>query len=216
MRTRNTAGRPVVDVDWRAVVELRRTFFASPTHPKVTLMRTRCLARLVIGLLVLTGSTAAAQESKSAPLARTFVQLLDAAQVTYVAAKDPSDPEAFVAALYIPGSQLFVVEAKYAPAVLLNEKLGKKLYQEVYIDLNSASQRGTKIFVEDLYCDGLKPDHEENKGMDSIETDGKRVVFYDHGRKDKKMSEEAYAKVYTDADKTYARFLELLIAELKK
>ena len=51
--------------------------------------------------------------------------------------------------------------------MLLNEKLAKKDYQEVYIDLNSASVASTRVFIEDLGADGLKVDHPDGAGFDS-------------------------------------------------
>ena len=75
------------------------------------LTRPRGTAHLVIGLLMLVvmSTAAAAQESKSAALAKELTTLLDGAKLTAIAAKDSSDPEAFVAAMYFSGSQLLVV-----------------------------------------------------------------------------------------------------------
>ena len=130
-------------------------------------------------MLVAMSTTAAAQEPKSAALAKELTALLDAAKLTAIAAKDTADPDAFVAAMYFPGSQLLVVGAKYSPAVLLNEKLAKKDYQEIYIDLNSASVASTRVFVEDLGADGLKAEHPEGTGFDSVDRGGKRTIFDD-------------------------------------
>ncbi len=74
-----------------------------------------------------------------------------------IAAADPSEPGAFVAALYIQGSQLLVVSAKYAAPPLLTAKIKAKEYRDVYIDLSSASVAGSKVFVIDQNCDGLAP-----------------------------------------------------------
>jgi uncharacterized cupredoxin-like copper-binding protein len=182
------------------------------------LARPRSTTHLVIALLMLVvmSSAAAAQEPKSAALAKDLTQALDAAKLTAIAAKDPADPDSFVAAMYFSGSQLLVVAAKYVPAVLLNEKLGKKDYQEIYIDLNSASVASTRVFVEDLGADGLKSDHEDGKGFDSVERAGKRSSFDDHWRKEQKLSEEQYAKLFADADALYARLLQALIAQAKR
>jgi hypothetical protein len=49
-----------------------------------------------------------AQESKSAPLAKQLAAALDAGKLDSVAAKDPSAPDVFYAALYFPGAQLLV------------------------------------------------------------------------------------------------------------
>jgi len=182
------------------------------------LTRPRGTTHLVIGLLMLVvmSTSAAAQEPKSAALAKELTTLLDGAKLTAIAAKDSSDPEAFVAAMYFSGSQLLIVSAKYAPAVLLNEKLAKKDYQEVYIDLNSASVASTRVFIEDLGADGLKADHADGAAFDSIDRGGKRMVFDDTWRKEQKLTDEQYAKLFSDADALYARLLQALINQAKK
>jgi hypothetical protein len=175
------------------------------------LTRPRRTTHLVIGLLMLVvmSSAAAAQ-------ARDLRVALDAAKLTAIAAKDPTDPDSFVAAMYFSGSQLLVVAAKYVPAVLLTEKLAKKDYQEIYIDLNSASVASSRIFVEDTGADGLMADHEEGKGFDSVERGGKRSLFDDHWRKEQKLSDVEYAKLFAESDALYVRLLQALLAQAKK
>ena len=51
--------------------------------------------------------------------------------------------------------QIVAVSGKYSVPVLLNEKLMAKKYQDVYVDLSSASERDSRITIEDLRCDGL-------------------------------------------------------------
>jgi hypothetical protein len=185
----------------------------------ITHARRTTLAVLAVLVLTLAAGPALAQDAKagaSAALAKELAQVMDGKKLMTIAAKDGSDPEAFVAAMYFAGSQLLVVGAKYEPAVLLNEKLFRKEYQEIYIDLNSAAKAGTRVFIEDLGADGLKPDREEGKGFDSSEIAGKRTTFDDQWRKDQRISEEQWAKTYADADKLYARLLQLLIREAKK
>jgi hypothetical protein len=183
------------------------------------LTRPRNLTRLVLALLMLVvmGSAAAAQESsKSAVVAKQLAQALDAAKLTAIAAKDPGDPDAFVAAMYFSGSQLLVVSAKYQPAVLVAKKLENKEYQDIYIDLNSAAVAGTKVFFEDAGADGLQAEHDNGKPFDSYEKAGKRTMFDDAWRKDQKMSEDAFKKVWAEADAAYATLLQALLAQAKK
>src|SRR5207244_230814 len=107
------------------------------------------------GVLVLSlSASATAQESKSIALAKQLSTALDAAKVDVIAAKDPSKPDVFVAALYFAGAQLLVVSAQYAAPVLLEEKIAKKDYREVYLDLSSASMPATRVFVEDPGANG--------------------------------------------------------------
>jgi hypothetical protein len=160
-------------------------------------------------------SPALAQESKSAPLAKQLAAALDAAKLDCIAAKDPSAPDVFVAALYFPGVQLLVVSGKYSVPQLLNERLAKKEYRDTYLDLNGAAVPASKIFLEDPGADGLKAKREENQAFDSYEADGKRTMF-DGDWKRQKVSEQDYMKTFADADARYTQILTALLAQLKK
>ena len=144
---------------------------------------------IVLLLSGCTAATAAAQDSKSASLAKELTGLLDQAKLDAIAAKDPAQPDAYVAALYFSGSQLLVVSARYAVPVLLNEKIAKKDYKEIYIDLNSASIAGTKTFVVDLLAEGLRSRRADDKSYDTYETPKHRLVF-DGDWKAQKLTEE--------------------------
>src|SRR3954469_11223778 len=95
------------------------------------------------------------QSSRSVSAAKELTQALEAAKLDSIAAVDPADPTMFSAALYISGSQLLVVSAKYAAPPLLAAKIKTKEYRDVYVDLSSASVAGTKVFIIDQNCDGL-------------------------------------------------------------
>jgi hypothetical protein len=170
----------------------------------------------LVGVLAASLSAPAlAQEAKSAPLAKQLAAALDAAKLDSIAAKDPSAPDVFIGALYFPGVQLLVVSARYTAPVLLVEKLAKKEYRDVYIDLNSASVPETKIFVEDLGADGLKAERIENQPYDAYEAGGKRVMF-NSDWKTQKLTKEEYMKAFTSDDERYCELLAALLAQLKK
>ena len=166
--------------------------------------------------VVLCCSTAAlAQESKSAPLAKQLAAALDAAKLDCIAAKDPSAPDVFVAALYFPGVQLLVVSGKYSVPQLLNERLGKKEYRDVYMDLNGAASPDSKVFIQDPGADGLKAKREENQAFDIVEIHGKQTMF-NSDWKAQKLSEQDYQKAFTEADERYAQILAALLGQVKK
>ena len=166
--------------------------------------------------VVLCCSTAAlAQESKSAPLAKQLAAALDAAKLDCIAAKDPSAPDVFVAALYFPGVQLLVVSGKYTVPQLLVERIAKKEYRDTYLDLNGAAVPASKVFLEDPGADGLKAKREENQAFDSYEADGKRTMF-NSDWKAQKISEQDYMKAFSSADDRYTQILTALIAQLRK
>ncbi|HEY0876464.1 MAG TPA: hypothetical protein VGD94_23520 [Vicinamibacterales bacterium] len=174
---------------------------------------------LIVGAL-LVGSVAAAglsgapvpQDSRSGPLAKQLAQALDAAKLDAVAAPDPSTG-GFVAALYIPGTQLLVVSGKFENPQIGTHRIGKSEYRELYMDLMGASEAATRLFASDVSCDGFVFDPDGDAAADSWETGGKSFAFT--GAKKAKLSDDDYLKAYTEADTQYAHILELLIAKLK-
>jgi hypothetical protein len=170
----------------------------------------------VCGVLVLAlTSPATAQESKSSAAAKELGAVLDRLKLDSIAAADPSEPGTFVAALYFPGAQMLVVSAKYSAPTLLNDKLTKKDYRDIYIDLSSASIAATKVFIMDQAANGLvfKPDNDQP--ADTLEH-GKTTTTFDGDWKKAKLTEEEYTKAFSAADTRYAQILSLLAAQAKK
>ena len=158
---------------------------------------------------------AAAQEPLSAAPAKELSQLLASKKLESIAARMPDSREEFVGALAFPG-QLMVVWAKSIAPEYVNEKLIRKEYKEVYIDLNSASILESRHFVTDLGPDGLKSKPDQKSGpADSHDAAGKSIRFDGNWREDK-MSEADYMKAYGEADAAYAKAIQALIEELKK
>ena len=158
---------------------------------------------------------AAAQETKSAPLAKQLASALTAAKLDSVAAKDPVHPNHYIGALHIPGVQLLVIAAEYPAPALLDPRIEKGEYRDVYIELNAASVPASKVFVEDLGANGLFAKPADNNPMDMYEASGKRLMFDgEWGRQ--KVSEQEYMKAFAGADERYAQMLTALIAQLKK
>ncbi len=173
------------------------------------------VAAACVALPLLTAAPVLAQAAKSAAAVKELAGALDAAKLDAVAAADPAEPGTFVAALYFPGAQLLVVSAKYAAPPLLLEKIKSKDYREIYIDLNSASVAGSKVFVIDQNCDGLVAKPGENGAADSWEVAAKQIAFDGEWRK-AKMSEDEYMKAFAAADERYAKIIGLLSAQAKK
>ena len=168
------------------------------------------------GVLALSlAAPATAQESKSSVAAKELGDVLDRLKLDSIAAADPADPGTYVAALYFPGAQMLVVSAKYSAPSLLNDKLTKKDFRDVYIDLSSASIAATKVFIMDQAANGLvfKPDNDQP--ADSWEH-GKTTTSFDGDWKKAKITEEEYTKAFSAADTRYAQILSLLAAQAKK
>lgn len=177
------------------------------------------LVRATVGVCALLGGLLApaawAQEPKSAAVAKELAALLKARQLDSLAARMPDDRDEFVGVLAFPG-QLMVAWAKTTAPAVLNEKLIRKEYREVYIDLNSASIVETRHFVTDIGADGLRARPESNKGPADTHDAGTRSMRFDGNWREDKMSEADYMKAHAEADAAYARAMSALVAELKK
>ena len=171
-----------------------------------------CLAG-VVGLAL--SGTALAQDSESSRLAKQVAAALEAAKVDSIAARDPTRAGTYIAALYFSGTQLLVISAQYAAPTLLDQKLVKKEYREIYLDLNGAAVPGTTVFIEDFGADGLKVRPDENKPSDSYEAGGKRTAFNGDWNA-QKLSENEYQQTFAAAGSHYRRMLTALLDELTR
>jgi len=167
------------------------------------------------GLCTVCVTGAAAQEPKSAAPAKELAQLLASKKLESIAARMPDSREEFVGALTFPG-QLMVIWAKSAAPEYVNEKLIRKEYKEVYIDLNSASILESRHFVTDLGPDGLKAKPDQKSGPADTHDIGAKSMRFDGNWREDKMSEADYMKAYGEADAAYTKAIEALIEELKK
>ena len=155
-----------------------------------------------------------AQDSKSAALAKELTTLLTERKLDSVAARLPTTTDLYVAALYFPG-QLIVVRARSSVPALVNEKLVKREFRDVYIDLNSASIPESRIMITDGGADGLRSTRVPNQAFDMHDGGGKSVRFDGNWREDK-MSEKDYMSAFAQADEAYIAALTALLNELKK
>lgn len=160
-------------------------------------------------------AAAAAQDSKSGPLAQELTTLLANQKRDAVAAR--LGAEEFVAALYYPGTQLLVIKGNYTAPALIFEKIVSKNYKDAYLDLATASVPASKIMIEDMKGDGLRVVRgNKNDPFDIVTTGTQAAVHFDGEYKKRKMSQEDYMKAFADADAAYERMLTALVAELKK
>ena len=158
---------------------------------------------------------AVAQEPVSAGPAKELSDLLAAKKLESIAARMPDDRDEFVGALAFPG-QLMVVWAKTTAPSVVNEKLMRKDYREVYIDLNSASVIESRHFVTDLGPDGLRAKPASKQGPADTHDLGAKSMRFDGNWREDKMSENDYMKAHADADAAYAKAIQVLIEEIKK
>jgi len=155
-----------------------------------------------------------AQDSKSAALVTELTTLMQQRKLDSVAARHPAAVDQFVAALYFPGQLLVVTARSTAPAVI-NEKLHRSEFRDVYIDLNSASIPESRVMISDGGADGLRPRREANMPFDTHDGAGKSIRFDGNWREDR-MSEKDYMAAFASAEDVYIAAVTALLTELKK
>ncbi len=170
-------------------------------------------AVLVVAFLAVSTSHARAQGTMSAALAAELSEVMAAAQLDAVAAKDLEGDDRFVAALAFPG-QLLVVSARYEVPIYVREKISNGQYRDVYIDLNAASIADTKILITDAGADGLVEDPGRGGAVDMYDT-GTRVLRFDDDPGGQQLSRADYNQAFSDADTVYSRMLKALIAQAR-
>jgi hypothetical protein len=144
-----------------------------------------------------------------------LAELLSSRKIEAIAARMPDSKEEFVGALTFPGQMMVVWARTTAPSVV-NEKLLKRDYREVYLDLNSASILETRHFVTDLGPDGLRSRPETKQGPADSHDIGNKSMRFDGNWREDKMSENDYMKAFAEADAAYAKAIQALLDELKK
>jgi hypothetical protein len=179
----------------------------------MTLTFRRSTGFALAAVLLLAPAAASAQDSRSAASVIELVKILDAMKLDSYAVKGAS-PNEYVGALYFPGTQLLVVSAKFDTPYRADSLLDMKNYRDLYIELNSASQPNTKVFVSDLSANGLRAKKDGNL-YDTADIGGKTYNF-DGDWKKAKITEVDYSKTYSTTDEQYAQMIQALLAGLKK
>jgi hypothetical protein len=188
----------------------------------------RVLLLSATGLCLALGSSVSArvQATQPAPAAsaakvKELIGLMQSKKLEAVAAKDPDGSGRFVAALHIPSVQLLVVSAVYAKPSEMDSRLYYKDFMNAYVDLNTSVHSSDRTFIEDALCDGLVAVPGKSLAHDSVRLGTEQRVFdgdfaAPNQRNSKKISSEAYQKLFSTAEERYIQVLGVLIDEVKK
>ena len=152
-------------------------------------------------------------DAATTALAKELTKLLDQQKIDAVAARLEGDT--FVAALYMRGSELLAISAKYSAPALINEKILGRRYKDAYTDLATASLVDSKIMIEDAKADGIRA-MPGKEAFDVLTHGSEAPLHFDGKWKDRNQTEQAYEKSFLDAESAYRRMLEAMIAELKR
>ena len=180
------------------------------------MIRRFAIARVVAGLTLAAMPLAAAETSRSADAAGTLTKLLDERKLEAVAVRDPDDPTRFISALYMPGSQLLVVSARYPVPAVLDQRIAEGKFRDAYLDIQGAGTRDGRFFVVDLQADGLRREPHRHQPFDIIYKNGVDQVTYDGDWKAQKLMQRDYFQRFAADDLEYARMLTALGEAISK
>lgn len=169
-----------------------------------------CACVMAVGIPV--GVAAQPPESSSAAATAELVALLEERKLDAAAGRLAADE--FVGAMYFPGSQLVVLSAKTSVPDRMTYLLLQKSYKDLYVELNGAIDRESRIFVSDLGANGLKFRNGRGEAPDTVEAAGGTMTFDGEWRK-AKISEAEYTKRYQSHDERYKRMVEAMLVALK-
>jgi hypothetical protein len=167
---------------------------------------------LLMAALVAAPAARGAADLRSPALAKQLVTLMAERGLTTVAAKDPDSADRFVAAMAFPEVQLLVVAARYPTPALVQSQLAAKQFADVYAELQAAPIKESKLFFQDLGCDGIAG---AGENVDVMYEHAKDQTLFDGNWKRAGLSKAAYDEKVSAADGQYSRLLEILIAGLK-
>ena len=164
---------------------------------------------LMIGTPVLAQDTASAQ---SAALVAKVKQLMTDQRLEAIAVPDPAAPDRFVAAMLVPDVQLLVVGGRYPAPDYLKYLIGQRDYRGAYVALQQGAIPDSKLFVQDLGCDGLPAS--KGSAVDVLYEKGVDQTIFDGQWRKHGLSESAYRTKLHDADTAYSQLLTVLTQAL--
>ena len=171
-------------------------------------MQTWSVAVLWVAML---GAATADGSGRSADTAGQLVAAMQAKNLDAFAAEDPRQPGRFVAAMLVPEVQLLVVAAETTAPEYLRAQLAQRDYREAYVTLHSAAVPATKVFFQDMGCNGLR---DGDSSVDILYERAATQTVFDGDWKAQKLSKTGYQEKLQQADGLYAEALAVLTSAL--
>jgi hypothetical protein len=152
----------------------------------------------------------------SADAARELVYLLDSKGINAIAAADPLEPGRFVAALYIPRSQLLVISARHPSLEGIEYRIEMGQFREVYLDLQGTPTVEGKFFVQDAGADGILSVLPGSGAVDVLYEGGVRQMLFNGDIAGQRLTRAEYDARLEAASAAYAHLLKVLTAALQQ
>lgn len=177
-------------------------------------MNAKRVSVVAILLSAVVSGVANGQGRQSADPAERVLKMLRERKLQQFAAKDPAEAGRYVAATIIGDTNLLLVSARYAQPVLLNERLYRGDHQGAYAELNAASIRDGKLFVQDLGEPGLRAIRPAEGAFDIVYRSGGKGTLFDGNWKAQGVSKQDYLRAYEEADSRYTHALGVLLSAM--
>ena len=165
-------------------------------------------------LTVVAAGTASGQVARSTAPAQQLIEELHNRKLQHLAAADPREEGRYVAATLLGGNQLLVVSARYLQPALFNERLFRSDHQGAYVELNAASVRDGKLFVQDLGEPGIHSTRTGDLAFDIVYESGGKGTVFNGDWKAQGLSKQEYQDAFASLDDKYAQALAALLSAL--
>jgi hypothetical protein len=176
---------------------------------------TAMVKRVAMSVALLAGSVviaaAAPAGEPSAKAAGDLVALMKAGNLQAFAVPDTT-PGRYVAVMLVPGVQLLVVAGQSTSPDYVQAQLTARQYQDVYSTMHAAVVQESKVFFQDMGCDGVAG---SNDNIDIMYERGTEQTVFDGNWRRQKLSRSEYEQRVQKADAEYARLLGVLAQGLR-
>jgi hypothetical protein len=172
----------------------------------------RALGTAVV-LSVIQVSVAAERFASTEP-ARKLALFFDRTGRNAVAAVDPAERGAFVAALYVAGD-LLVIGAQHPSVLEVTRLMESGRFVDVYSRLRATPTPTGKFSVTDANANGLLSATSGAENIDLVRIDGTRQIMLNGDTDAHNMTAAQYDAALADADRHYARLLTVLLSAVE-
>jgi hypothetical protein len=178
-------------------------------------MKRHLTVAVALALCGMTTAAAAQQGFQSSAPAAELIAALQERKLEAISARDPDQPGAFVAALYVPASQLLlVVSGPHSVPAAIDKYIADRKHMDTYLALNGAEGKPGRFFVMDVNADGLHRDCAPGESFDSTLRNGSNQVSFDGNWRAQGVTAAGYDGRFAEDDGAYARLLQVLAASL--
>jgi hypothetical protein len=130
-----------------------------------------------------------------------------------VAALDPSDRDAFVAALHVAGD-LLVVRARHPSVRELTTRIKSEEYFQTYLALIATPTSDGKLFVIDAGANGVLSGVPGADNIDRMRDGGGREIVFNGDFTGQQLTAAQYDALLAQTDAEYARLLKVLLSSV--